>query len=83
MSLSPVPQNNSIDGKNPMLAMWQAWFGAIQQWLGPIGQHGATTARPTSNLYVGLSYFDSTLGKPVWVKSLGPTVWVDATGGVV
>ena len=38
--------------------------------------NGATTARPTSPVK-GQSYFDSTLGYPVWYDG---TQWVDATG---
>ena len=39
---------------------------------------GVTSAnRPTQNLYVGLSCFDTTLGKPIWWNG---TAWVDATG---
>jgi len=84
LSLSPLPQTNVLtDGKGVMTSLWQAWFGSIQQWLGPQSQNGTTAQRPTKSLYVGLSYFDTTLGLPVFVKSLHPTVWVNAAGGVV
>lgn len=39
---------------------------------------GTTAARPTDAV-PGSSYFDSTLGKPVWLKT-APSTWVDATG---
>jgi hypothetical protein len=46
--------------------------------------HSGTTAQrvpvPSS---IGFQYFDTTLGKPIWVKSLNPTVWVDAMGTTV
>jgi hypothetical protein len=39
---------------------------------------GATTARPDpATVWVGLQFFDTTLGKPVWSNG---TAWVDATG---
>ena len=41
---------------------------------------GATAARPTAQLAVGQTYFDTTLGKPVWWRG---AVWVDAAGNVV
>ena len=43
---------------------------------------GTTTQRPVKGVLVGLEYFDTTLGKPIWAKAvLGTTVtWVDATG---
>lgn len=44
-----------------------------------------TPQRPTENLYPGMSMFDSTLGKPIWLKSVvsGVGTWVDATGATV
>jgi len=44
---------------------------------------GATASRPTKAPYVGWQYFDTTLGKPIFVKTLSPVAWVDATGVVV
>lgn len=38
---------------------------------------GTTTQRPTTNLIVGMQYFDTTLGQPIWWNG---TVWVDALG---
>jgi hypothetical protein len=38
---------------------------------------GTTTGRPTSELYAGLSYFDTTLGIPIWYDGSG---WIDAAG---
>jgi hypothetical protein len=43
---------------------------------------GDTGSRPADPA-VGVSYFDTTVGKPIWVQSLSPVVWVDATGTVV
>jgi len=41
---------------------------------------GNTSQRPTSNLYQGRPYFDTTLGKPIWYDG---SVWRDATGATV
>jgi hypothetical protein len=38
---------------------------------------GSTGARPTIQRTVGQTYFDSTLGKPIWWNG---TVWVDSAG---
>jgi hypothetical protein len=43
---------------------------------------GTTANRPTT-VYVGMPYFDTTLGKMIWVKQVSPTVWVDGTGATV
>ena len=45
------------------------------------GSSGTTASRP-SNETVGYIYFDTTLGKPIWLKTT-PNIWVDATGNVV
>jgi len=41
---------------------------------------GPTSFRPSPPLFVGQSYFDTTLGFTVWAKQLLPTIWVDAAG---
>lgn len=40
-------------------------------------QSGTTAQRPTSELAVGDTYLDTTLGKPIWYTGSG---WVDAAG---
>lgn len=59
------------------------WFDRIHAICVANQQAGATAARPTSRLWIGRRYFDETLGKPVYVKSVKPAVWVDASGAVV
>lgn len=66
-----------------------AWDAATGTWFPRstgelVGHPAGTTAQRPPNGPVGMSYFDTTLGKPVWLKtaSVGgtPAVWVDATG---
>lgn len=38
---------------------------------------GTTAQRPTTRLYVGRTYFDVTLGQPIWYSGSG---WVLADG---
>lgn len=60
---------------------WAGWFSTAQNILTASSSSGATTARPTTNQYIGMPYFDTTLGKPVWLETPGSSpVWVDATG---
>lgn len=43
--------------------------------------HGATSERPSlSSAQVGVVYFDTTIGKPIWWNGAS---WVDATGANV
>ena len=39
----------------------------------------ASASRPTTGLYSGLMFFDTTLNKPVW-RNATNSGWVDATG---
>jgi hypothetical protein len=81
MSLSPKPTLPTLLQGNRTHPSYDQWFNSIQTWLGPQGQTGATTVRPTAGLYVGLAYFDATLGYPVFVSAVGPpVVWVNASG---
>ena len=88
MPINPVPTSPHIVDKNGVLVpIYQAFIASIFNWLSPVGQSGTTAQRPVNArgvfMYVGRSYFDTTLGIPIWVKSLNPTVWINASGGVV
>lgn len=62
-------------------AAWGGWFSTAQNILTASSSSGVTAARPTTNQYIGMPFFDTTLGKPVWLKTPGASpVWVDATG---
>lgn len=86
--LNAIPTDNQpLEKGGNWKAVWQAFFSSVHDWLGPIGGSGPTTARPVNQsrnpLYVGQMFFDTTLGYPVFVKSLNPTVWVNGAGSVV
>jgi len=66
-----------------LLPSWIGWFKSVFLLCYSVQDSGSTSIRPTDNLWVGRRYFDTTLGKPIWVKSVNPTVWVDATGAAV
>lgn len=40
---------------------------------------GPTTNRPVPS-FIGQTYFDTTLGYPVWASQILPSIWVDAAG---
>lgn len=67
-------------GNAPIPQSWARWFRTIGNYIGSGSSSGTTANRPTKDLFVGLSYFDSTLGKQIQIKSLNPTVWVDGNG---
>lgn len=85
MSINAMPTDTHITDREGRLTMaWQSFMESINLWLGPVGNSGTTAKRPTDSgrhpLYIGQSYFDTTLGFPVYVKSKNPTVWVDGSG---
>lgn len=78
--ISNVPQDDIT--KKPLAIGWASFFEQVFNLLNAMTQAGTTAQRPTSFLWIGRRYFDSTLGKPVYVKSVGPVVWVDGVGTV-
>jgi hypothetical protein len=63
---------------------WLQLFSRWQRIIFASVEAGSTLSRPTKGLWTGRPYFDSTLGKPIWVKEVRPAiVWVDASGAVV
>lgn len=86
--LNAVPADNTIvDKAGRLVSVWQAFLSNVGYYLRPVTQSGTTANRPVDSsqiqLYVGQFYFDTSLGKPIWVKSRNPTVWCDATGAAV
>lgn len=74
-------RDTTMNGKD-LPASWMSWIGKIRLYAGSVSESGTTAQRPTSNLWVGRMFFDTTLGKPIWLKTTAP-VWVDATGATV
>jgi hypothetical protein len=71
-----------VDDTGNISAPWMAWVQRVHDLSLSLQRSGTTANRPISNLWIGLVYFDTTLGKPVWLKSVGPSVWVDGVGTV-
>jgi hypothetical protein len=62
-------------------AAWSGWFSTVQKILQATSSSGTTAQRPTTNLYIGQFWYDTTLGLPVWVHSVGPPiVWHNGAG---
>ena len=64
---------------------WAAWFNQVFLISFAQAQSGTTAQRPTTNLYPGRAYFDSSLGalgKKIFVDK-NSTGWVDSSGNVV
>lgn len=77
---SPKPD---VDGNGDLDRAWTPFFDRLRDGVVLRSQHGTTAQRPTKQLEIGLPYFDTTLSKPIWIKTVSPLVWVDATGSTV
>lgn len=88
MSVTSTPADPTlVDKSGQVVPTWRAFFNSVAYWLRPVGASGPTANRPVDTssiqLYIGQPYFDTSLGKPIWVQSRNPTVWCDATGASV
>lgn len=59
---------------------WVSWASTVSALLTALASSGTTAQRPTEFLFTGRTFFDTSLGKPVWYSGSG---WVDATGASV
>lgn len=59
------------------------WLQQLQATVNWNFNGNAPTAQRPDNPTIGQHLLDTTLGKPIWCKSLNPVVWVDATGTAV
>lgn len=67
------PTGEAIEG-----FQWTRWFQQLTNAFNSITETGTTSQRPSPAPFVGFMFFDTTLGKPIWAKTL--TQYVDATG---
>ncbi len=62
---------------------WQTFFHGAQQVVFNGSRSGPTASRPTSKMdgrWIGMQFFDTTLGIMIWLKSTNPDVWVRYDG---
>ena len=75
----PMPFDNGVTPHQS----WSEWTLLIFRILFGLTESGTTAQRPTKNLWIGRTYFDSTLGYQICVKTISPVVWVNGTGTTV
>lgn len=64
---------------------WAQFFHALEGISNAHTKSGPTSSRPTSTMqwrYVGMPFFDTTLGLTVFLKIASTSVWVKADGTV-
>lgn len=82
--VSAPPMDSPVQDTNGNIsAAWTTWIQQAYFVLKSVESAGPTEKRPLKNLWVGMYHFDTTLGIPIYLKTLNPIVWVNASGGQV
>ena len=80
----PAAQSPFVKEDGTLSIPAAVYLHSIEQTAFNISRSGPTASRPTQTLdgrYIGMPYFDTTLGKPIWLKTAGTTnAWVLADG---
>jgi hypothetical protein len=79
-----LPSRQIVGSDGFLLQNWFQYLAALDQVAAAVRGTGPTAARPRSP-FRGQMFFDETLGKPVWAKTItaSTVTWVDATGATV
>ena len=83
---APSPASRLVEAGGAVAQDWQSLFAALQRGAFNATRSGPTADRPTSVMpgrWIGMAYYDTTLGKPVFLHSVNPDVWHDGSGAVV
>ncbi len=89
MALVSSPGTTAVDAQDKdgrlvgVSGGWRNFFNSVFNVCNGLTMSGTTAMRPVVGLWVGRMYFDTTLGLPIWLKSIGPAVWVNAAGAPV
>jgi hypothetical protein len=85
-----VPLYELVDENNQATPAFSQWLQTIDYFQHQAKTSGPSSLRPTkapsgslATRWVGMAYFDTTKGYPVWLKSINPDVWVNAQGNPV
>jgi hypothetical protein len=86
MALISQPPNSAVVDENGNATPgYKPFFSTVFMLLNALSSSGTTANRPTTFLFAGRTYFDTSLaanGKPIW-RNKGNTGWIDATGAAV
>ena len=68
------------DGQGRSSRVMFVWISLVSDLLTALTSSGVTADRPTKLLFIGRTYFDTTLGIPIWHDG---TNWVNSAGTTV
>lgn len=83
MTSYDLPSGAPFDDAGNWTPSWMQWLTRTHRAVLSVQQSGTTADRPDQLLWVGRTYYDTTLGKPIWLHAINPIVWHDATGAAV
>lgn len=75
-----LPKGAPFDASGNWTPAWAQWLTRTHGAVITLQQDGPTSQRPDRLLWVGRFYYDSDLGKPIWLHAINPVVWHDASG---
>jgi len=82
MSISNPPfQSTLVDADGRTQTPWVQWFSQLQPLLNSVNSSGPTSARPTSGLYIGYAYFDTTINQMIYWSGVTWIVNAPSTSG--
>lgn len=58
-------------------SIWERWFTFLVHAVNTLAVAGTTAQRPNPAPYVGFVFFDTTVSRPVWAKTLTQYVYSD------
>lgn len=79
-----IPITALIDENGRPTKSGAEWLTLIWLSSNSVTESGTTAQRPTTKLWLGRPFYDTTLSKPVFVNAVTPSVvWKDAAGTTV
>lgn len=75
-----LPSDALIESGGRALAQFRVWLSDVTRIVNGLTSSGVTGDRPTTRLFVGRTYFDTTLGIPIWYDG---TNWINSAGTTV
>lgn len=81
---TPPLNNELVDKEGRVTRSGAEWLNHMWLAANSITESGTTAQRPTTRLWLGRPYYDTTLNIPVFVNAVTPSVvWKDAAGNTV
>lgn len=81
---TPPINNALVDKEGRVSRPASEWMNLMWLAANSVTESGTTANRPTTNLWIGRFFYDTTLNLPIWVNAVTPSiVWKDGAGNTV